>query len=75
MLSTLLKDLFLPVFLILIVIMTLYVQHKLLPVTEIELCVESIEDSRTESMKHISYKEVLRWCVTHEDHWRHIIRK
>lgn len=73
--STLLKDLFLPVFLIALVITTLYIQHRLLPVTEIEVCVESIEDSRTERMSHISYKEVLRWCATHEGHWRDIIRK
>jgi len=75
MLSTLLKDLFLPVFLILLVIMTLYLQHTLLPVTEVEICIESIEDSRTERMDHISYKEVLEWCAAHEDHWRYIIRK
>ncbi len=75
MLSTLLKDLFLPVLLIALVITTLYIQHRLLPVTEIELCVETIEGSRTERMSHISYKEVLRWCATHEGHWRHIIRK
>jgi len=75
MLSTLLKDLFLPVFLILLVIMTLYLQDRLLPVTEVEMCVETIEDSRTERMDHIHYKEVLEWCAAHEDHWRHIIRK
>ena len=75
MFSTLLKDLFLPVFLIMLVVATLYAQHRLLPVTEIEVCVETIENSRTERMSHISYKEVLRWCATHEGHWRHIIRK
>jgi hypothetical protein len=72
--TSLIKDLFLPIFLVCLIIVTLVAQHHMLPHDEMTECVDTLEYKRTYITDYMQYREVLRWCAMHENNWRQLVK-
>ena len=71
---SLIKDLMLPTFLVLLITATLIAQHHSLPHDEMTDCVDTLENKRTYITDYMQYREVLRWCAMHEKDWKILVK-